>query len=76
MVKPVTPFNFVPIEVHLVVFPLPRPMVILVPVIRFKVFLISLHPFPVGGLIFFVAEVLIIAPFVVFGLVILFTNNS
>ena len=64
MVKPVTPFNFVPIEVNLVVFPLPLPMVIVVPGVGFKVLLGSLPPFPVGGLIFFVAEVLILFPFV------------
>ena len=72
MVKPATAIpNFVAIEVNPVVFPLPRPMVVVVPVFRFKVFLAFFSHFLVYELIFFVVTeilvvLLLVFPFLVF----------
>ena len=57
MVRLVTPqLNFIPIEVNPAVFPLPGPMVIVVPGFGIKVSLVSFSHFLACELIFFVAE--------------------
>jgi len=76
LVKPATVLNFVAIEVNLVVFPLPGPMVIVVVVVvlavGFKVFLAFFSRFLVYELIFFVVTEVLVVLLLVFPFFLLF----